>query len=264
MSTSNFSLEGKVAIVTGGGSGIGRGIALQFAKAGADVIVASRRLSVLKKVAEEIKALGRRSLCVQTDVSQKADVDNLIQKVMAEFGRVDILVNSAGIGHSVPFIEMTDDLRDRIWDINVKGVWDCTQAVIPIMRKQKYGKIINISSVTGPMVSSKGLTAYSASKGAVSGFTRALALEVAKYGINVNAICPGYVDTPMLRPASTKTGTDPNDFIKGLSKSIPMGRLGSIEETGDLAVFLASEASKYITGTEIVFDGGNIIQEYKG
>ncbi len=264
MSIPSFSLAGKVAIVTGGGSGIGRGIALQFAKADADVVVAGRRLSVLKNVAEEIKALGRRSLSVQTDVSHKVDVDKLIQKVMAKFRRVDILVNSAGIGHSVPFIEMTDDLRDRIWDINVKGVWDCTKVVIPIMIKQKYGKIINISSVTGPMVSSVALTAYSASKGAVSGFTRALALEVARYGITVNAICPGYVDTPMLRPASTKTGKDPNDFIKELAKSVPLGRLGSTEEIGDLAVFLASEASKYITGTEIVFDGGNIIQEYKG
>ena len=264
MSMPSFSLEDKVAIVTGGGSGIGRGIALRFAEAGANVIVASRRLSVLKKVAEELKALGRRSLAIQTDVSQRGDVDNLIQTVMAEFERVDILVNNAGIAYSVPFIEMTDDLRDRIWDINMKGVWDCTKAVIPSMIKQKYGKIINISSVTGPMVSGKGLTAYSASKGAVSGFTRALALEVARYGINVNAICPGYVDTPMLRPNSAKMGTDPNDFIKKFAKSIPLGRLGSIEEIGDLAVFLASEASKYITGTEIVFDGGSIIQEYKG
>ncbi len=264
MSIPSFSLEGKVAIVTGGGSGIGRGIALRFAEAGADVVVAGRRLSVLEKMAEELKALGRRSLSVQTNVSQKGDVDNLIQTVMAEFGRVDILVNNAGIAHSAPFVEMTDDLRDRIWDINVKGLWDCTKAVMPGMIKQKYGKIINISSVTGPMVSGKNLTAYSASKGAVSGFTRALALEVAGYGINVNAICPGYVDTPMMRPASAKTGMEPNDFIEKFAKSVPFGRVGSIEEIGDLAVFLASEASKYITGTEIVFDGGNIIQEFKG
>ena len=264
MDIPNFLLEDKVAIVTGGGTGIGRGIALQFAKAGADVIVASRRLSLLGKMSGEIKALGRRSQCIQTDVSLKADVDNLIQKVMTKFGRVDILVNNAGIAHSIPFIETTEDLRDKIWDINVKGVWNCTKAVTPIMLKQKYGKIINISSVTGPMVSAKGLTAYSASKGAVSGFTRALALEMAEYGINVNAICPGYVDTPMLRPDSIKQGKDPDNYLKALSKSIPLGRLGSIEEIGDLAVFLSSEASKYITGTEIVFDGGNIIQEHKG
>ena len=257
MSTSTFSLAGRVAIVTGGSSGIGRGIALRFAGAGADVVVVSRRLSVLDSVVAEMKAMGRSALSVQTDVTRKSDIADMVQRVMAEFGRVDILVNSAGMGKSAPFVEMSDDLRDRIWDVNVKGTWDCTRAVMPMMIKQKYGKVINISSVTGPMVSGSGQTAYSASKGAVSAFTRALALEVAKYGINVNAICPGYVDTPIFAPV-------PKEYVAQLAKSIPLGRLGSTEEIGDLAVFLASDASKYITGTEIVFDGGNIIQESKG
>ncbi len=261
MAIASFSLEGKVAIVTGGGSGIGRGIALRFAEAGADTIVAGRRLSVLERVADELRVLGRRSLPVQTDVSQRRDVDNLVQTVMAEFGRVDILVCSAGISDTAPFIEMTDDRRDKVWDINMKGVWNCAQAVIPIMMKQKYGKIINVGSVTGPMVSVRGATAYSASKGAVSGFSRALALEVAEHNINVNTICPGLVDTPLLRAELTKGAFGGHDAMNQIAKSIPLGRLGSIEETGDLAVFLASEASKYITGTETVFDGGRIIVE---
>ena len=255
----DLPLKGKVGIVTGGGSGIGRGIALRFAQAGADVIVAGRRLHALKQVSDVIRAMGRRSLAISTDVSQKADVDNLIRSVMAEFERVDILVNNAGQGRFAPFTETTDEIRDKIWETNMKGTWDCAQAVVPIMIKQGYGRIINISSVTGPMVANKGWTAYSASKGAISGFTRALALDLASYGITVNAICPGWI-----RRDATASGKETSDRLMKLAKSIPLGRVGIPEDVGDLAVFLASESSEYITGTEIVIDGGNIIQERKG
>jgi len=251
-------LKGRVGIVTGGGSGIGRGIALRFAQAGADVIVAGRRKSALDGVVDEIRSLGGHALAVPTDICRNADIDNLVRSVMSEFKRVDMLVNNAGIAHFAPFAEMTDDVRDKIWDTNMKGTWDCTRAVVPIMIKQNSGRIINISSVTGPMVANKGWTAYSASKGAVSGFTRALALDLAEYGITVNAICPGWI-----RRDSSGTVSEANDRLKSLAKSIPLGRLGLPEEVGDLAVFLASEASEYITGTEIVIDGGNIIQERK-
>ena len=155
-------------------------------------------------------------------------------------------------------------VKDNVINVNIKGVWNCTRAVIPHMLKQRYGKVVNISSVTGPMVSGKGMTAYAMSKGAVSAFTRTLALEVAEYGINVNAICPGSFDTPMFRSVAGPRGWDSEDaYVKHVGKEIPLGRLGTIEEMGDLAVFLASDKSKYITGVEIVIDGGNIIQEHK-
>ena len=249
MSIPSFSLEGKVAIVTGGGSGIGRGIALRFAEAGADVVVAGRRLSVLEKMAEELKALGRRSLSVQTDVSQKGDVDNLIQTVVAGFGRVDILVNNAGIAHSVPFVEMTDDLRDRIWDINVKGVWDCTRAVIPSMIKQKYGKIINVVSRAG-IQGSIGQINYSAAKGGMIQAVKSAAKELARYGITANAIAPTAA-TPM----TEKLRTDPK-FKDVYLKQIPMGRWAEPEEIVPAFVFFASDDSNYCTGQVLNVDGG--------
>lgn len=253
-----FSLNERVAIVTGSGTGIGRGIALRLAQAGADVIIAGRRQSVIDEVSAQIKSMGRRSMAISTDITKKSQIIDLIQKVMDAFGKIDILVNNAGIANIAPFTEMTDEMRDQVWNTNIKGTWDCTKAVVPIMIKQRYGRIINISSVTGPMVSNKGWTAYSASKGAISGLTRGLALDLAEYGITANAILPGWISRgiPLTTPEAIENS-------KKLSKSIPLGRVGTPEEVGNLAVFLASEAASYITGTEIVIDGANIIQERK-
>ena len=253
-------LKDRVSIVTGAARGIGEGIARAMAREGANVVLFGRRDTV-KESAKAISSLGQKAIGFKVDVTDASGVEQAVQQVLKQFGKVDILVNNAGIYPYMPFVEMPDEVRDSVIDVNIKGVWNCTKAVIPTMIKQKYGKIINISSVTGPMVSSKGSTIYSASKGAVSGFTRALALEMAEHGINVNAICPDTTDTPGLRNWVSKIGMDPDEYIKKLAESIPLGRLGSIDEVGDLAVFLASEESKYITGTEIVIDGGNIIQE---
>jgi NAD(P)-dependent dehydrogenase (short-subunit alcohol dehydrogenase family) len=255
-------LQSKVAIVTGAARGNGKGIARAMAKEGA-IVALWDILDIVEETAKEIRDSGYQATSFRVDVSDVAQVNQATQEVVKRFGRVDILVNNAGIGYFVPFVEMTDQLRDKIFGVNLIGVWNCTKAVIPGMIQQKYGKIVNIASVTGPRVSSPGLTAYSATKGAVCGLTRALALEVAELGINVNVILPGYVDTPLLRGVPKELGIDEKDFIEMLSRSVPMKRLGTIDEIGDLAVFLASEESKYITGQEIVFDGGNIIQEEK-
>ncbi len=252
-------LKARVAIITGGGSGIGRGIAVKMARAGADVVVAGRRPDVLDNVCDEIKALGGGTLAVPTDISKKADVEKLVQAAIAQFGKIDVLVNCAGIANITPFMEMSDEKRDEVWNTNLKGTWDCSKAVAPHMIKRTYGRIINISSVTGPMVANKGWAAYAASKGAISGFTRALALDLAAHGITVNAICPGWIK----RDPSAK-GAVISDRSKKLAASIPLGRVGEAEEVGDLAVFLASGGASYITGTETVIDGGNIIQEKKG
>ena len=185
-----------------------------------------------------------------------------MSEVIERFGAVDVLVNNAAIAPSAPLVEMSDEGRDEVFDINIKGTWNCSRAVLPTMIERGYGKIINISSVTGPWVSGSGMAAYSASKGAVSGFTRALALEVAEHGINVNAICPGTFDTPMMRTIARRRSADPEAYLRDLGREMPLGRLGTMSEMGDLAVFLAADESSYITGAEIVIDGGNIIQEH--
>jgi hypothetical protein len=258
-------LKDKVAIITGASRGLGEGIARAFAREGAKVALFSRDLPRLQQHEKEIKDSGQKAVAFKVDVVDVNQVNRAVQEVLKIFGRVDILVNNAGIAPSMPFIEMPDEVRDKVFDINIKGVWNCTKAVLPGMVKNRYGKIINVSSVTGPMTSSKGHTAYAASKGAVSAFTRSLALDVAEYGINVNAICPGSFDTPMMRSVAKPRGWDSEDaYIKELGKEIPLGRLGTAGEVAELAVFLASDKSSYITGTEIVIDGGNIIQEHKG
>ena len=257
-------LKGRIAIVTGASRGLGEGITKAFAGEGAAVAMFSRDIESLRRHVADLKALGQEAAAFKVDVADVAQVNRAVGEVVSQFGRVDILVNNAAIAPSMPFVEMPDDVRDSVIDVNIKGVWNCTRAVMPLMIKQRYGKVVNISSVTGPFVSGAGLTVYAASKGAVSAFTRTLALVVAEHGINVNAICPGSFDTPMFRSvAETRGWKSADEYVKHIGKDIPLGRLGTIEDAGDLAVFLASDKSKYITGVEIVIDGGNMIQEHK-
>lgn len=249
-------LENKVAVVTGAAMGSGEGIARAMAREGACLALLDVSAQVAE-TAESIRRGGPAAIAFQLDVAHAAQVKETVQKILEQFGQVDILTNNAGIYPVAPFVEVTDEIRDRVFEVNIKGYWNCIQAIVPTMMKQNYGKIINVSSVTGPFTSDPGLAAYSASKGAVSGLTRALALEFAEYGINVNAICPGFLDTPGVR------SQDSDSVMEAVAKTVPLGRLGTPDDIGDLAVFLASEMSAYITGAEMVIDGGNIIQEMK-
>ena len=256
-------LKNRVAIVTGSAQGIGEGIARAMAKEGATVILWDVNESV-HGTAEDIGRSGSKARSHIVNVAEWSQVEKTFNLVLDEFGKVDILVNNAAIARFALFVDMTDDIRDEVINVNFYGMWNCTRAVIPGMIKQEYGKIINISSVTGPRVATAGLTAYSASKGAISAFTRTLALEVAEHGITVNAILPGWIDTPLSEPMAEDLEMDQDEFDNWLSKSVPMKRMGKTSELGDLAVLLGSDESTYISGQEIIIDGGNTIQEVKG
>lgn len=250
MGISYFSLEGRVAIITGGGTGIGRGIALEFAKAGADVVVGSRTLSNLEKVANEVRALGRRSLAVPVDITKKAQVDNLVQRVMDEFGSIDILVNNAGAIFRASLLEHSEQDWDRVVDTDLKGYYLCSRAVGKRMVEQKRGNIINISSARG-IAAAPGRASYSVSKAAVLMLTRVLALELVGYNIRVNCIAPGWVKTEI----NKVQWSDPKTY-KEITDPIPMARWAEPGEMASVALFLASDASSYITGQTIVVDGG--------
>jgi NAD(P)-dependent dehydrogenase (short-subunit alcohol dehydrogenase family) len=255
-------LKGKVAIVTGAAQGIGEGIVKAMAKEGA--IVALWDISdKVHKTTEDIRKSGSKATSYIVNVAEWSQVEKTLRLILDEFGKVDILVNNAGIARFSLFVDMTDNIRDEAINVNFYGMWNCTKAVIPEMIKREYGKIINISSVTGPRVATAGLTAYAASKGAISAFTRTLALEVAEYGITVNAILPGWIDTPLSEPMAEDLKMDQDEFDIWLGKSVPMKRMGKTSELGDLGVFLGSDESTYITGQEIIIDGGNTIQEVK-
>ena len=252
-------LENNLAIVTGGARGIGRAIALAFAKEGADITAVDQMKVEMERVAEEIRALGRRSLAIQTDVSNKARVEAMVQETVDAFGRVDILVNSAGVSMIMPFLELEEEEWNLIHNVNLKGVYFCCQAVIPYMIRQGKGKIINIASKSGKTGNSW-QAAYCASKFGVIGLTQSLALEFAPHKINVNAICPGVVFTDMwdaqLPQYAKKKGVDIGQARNLLVNKIPLGRSASVEDVANLAIFLASAESDYMTGQAINLTGG--------
>ncbi|HWP49381.1 MAG TPA: glucose 1-dehydrogenase [Candidatus Limnocylindrales bacterium] len=246
----SFDLNGRVALVTGGGRGIGRAIALALAHAGADVAISGRTTSQLQETAEDISKLGRKSLAVTADVSKLQDIENMVHTVVSEFGRLDILVNNAGINKRVPSLEVTEELWDSIVDTNLKGTFFCCQAAGRIMLKQGKGKIINICSLTS-QIGMTTIAPYGATKSGVLGLTRSLAAEWARYGINVNAIGPGYHETDLTRPLLENKA-----WLEKLMPRIPIGRVGTTEDLMGAAVFLASDASNYVSGEIIYVDGG--------
>jgi len=252
------SLEKTVAIVTGGGTGIGRSIALEFAKEGASVVICGRRKTNLEKVAEEIKALGKRSLAVVTDVSVKSQVQSMVKHTVDSFGSIDILVNNAGIIHAAPLVEVTETEWDEVIDINLKGVFLCMQAVAPYMMKQKHGKIINISSICGRGGALNDGAPYCASKAGVILLTQVAAWELGQYNINVNNVAPGLVLTPMAGQGKTKE--EFAQFLEERKKGTVLHRVGNPADIARTTVFLASEDSSFISGQTIPVDGGRPIR----
>jgi NAD(P)-dependent dehydrogenase (short-subunit alcohol dehydrogenase family) len=243
-------LNGKVALVTGATKGLGYGIAIGLAQCGADVVVVSRTASDCERVAEEIRGLGRKALAAPTDVSRLADIQQLVERSVEEMGSIDVLVNNAGSAVTRASVDLTEDEWDQVLGVNLKGVFMMAQAVGRQMIEQKRGKIINIASVAG-LVGLVSLLPYCASKGGVIQLTKALALEWARYNIQVNCVSPGYVKTPM----NEKELSDPQ-ILQGMLRKIPARRLGTAEDIAGAVVYLASDASDYVTGSNLVVDGG--------
>ena len=242
-------LQGKCAVITGASRGIGKAIAIKFAKEGANVVLNYRNS---EKEALELKTeldkLGSNTLIIKADVSKFDEAEHLIKEAKNAFGRVDILVNNAGITKDTLIMRMKEEDFDDVIDINLKGSFNCLRAISPIMVKQKEGKIINMSSVVG-VVGNAGQVNYSASKAGLIGMTKSLAKEIGSKNINVNAIAPGFIDTDMTKVLS-------DEQKKNIISGVPLKRLGQVQDIANLAVFLASEKSNYITGQVIHVDGG--------
>ena len=249
-----FDLEGKVAIVTGGNRGIGYAIAGGLAQTGAAVVIANRNVETGQTAAEEIKGQGFTAASVATDVSNKSSVENLAATVIKDFGRIDILVNSAGVIDRGPVEDFTEAQYDYIMDINLKGLFFCCQVVGKEMIRQGKGKIINISSNVSEVIQA-GRVVYAASKAGVSHLTRGLALEWAKHNINVNAVGPGPTITELNRKYFEE---NPADLQERLD-SIPMARVGKPTDMIGAAIFLASDTSDYVTGQTLLVDGGSTL-----
>ena len=252
-------LTGRSALVTGAGRGIGRAIALSLASAGADVAVTARSSKELDETAAAIRALGRRAEAIVCDVSERIQVDAMIARVRTALGDPLILVNNAGIAASAKLTDTTDEMWDRMLRVNASGAFYCTRAVLPLMLAAKWGRIVNMASVAA-RAGAPYIAAYTASKHALLGLTRAVAAEVAGRGITVNAVCPGYVDTEMTDASAAnivkRTGRTDEDARKILEGFSPQGRLMTTPEVAAMTTYLCSEVARGINGQGIVIDGG--------
>ena len=249
-----FDLAGKVAIITGGYQGIGRGIADGLAEAGAGIVICARNYERCVEACAEIGKMGVSTLPVRCDITKPEEVEDLVRRTVQEMGKLDILVNNAGVGGSEkPILKMSDEDWDIPVAIDLKGAFLCARAVVPEMRKQGGGKIINVASIAA-MIGIANMAAYCASKAGLVQLTKVMALEFIKYNIQVNALCPGYFLTPMNRKFfESEIGQ------KVIRKNIPMERLGRIEELKGTAIYLASSATNFMTGACLVIDGGQTI-----
>ena len=246
-----LSLEGKVALITGGARGIGKEIALRFAREGADIAICDVILEETQVLAKEIQKTGRQCLAFKTDVTDSKDVQATIDKILDKLGKLDILINNAGITRDSLVLRMSEEDWDKVIAVNLKGCFVCTRAAAKVMLKQRFGKIVNLASIIGIM-GNTGQANYAASKAGIIGLTKSVAKELASRGVCVNAIAPGFIKTEMTAKLS-------EDVQKRMLLSVPLGRFGEPKDVADLALFLSSEGSSYITGQVIQIDGGMLM-----
>ncbi len=256
-----MKLEGKIAVITGGAMGNGLGIVKVFLKYKAKVIILDYADEIVNTI-KDLKNQGYDVTGYKVDIKDSKMVEAVAKSIEGKFGKIDILVNNAGICMLEKFEDMSFELRDKHFDINIKGTWNVTKYILPLMKKAKKASIINLSSVTGISVADVGEVAYATTKAAILGFTKSLAIELVNDNIRVNAILPGYILTPMVeKMAVVSNKENPQEVIDGIAGAIPMKRLGDILEVGELAAFLASDESSYITGQGIVIDGASTLPE---
>jgi len=248
-----MNYDGRVAIVTGASSGIGRQVALDFAARGAAVVISARRREMLDEVAAACRQRGAAVEALVGDVAERAFVETMAARALERFGRVDVVVNNAAFARSTRFPDLTVEEWRKALEVNMTAPFLLTKAVVPAMKAQRYGRIINISSSAGRMVSTLGGAHYTASKAGLLGFTRAAAKELGEFGITVNAICPGMIDTELTRENASA------ELLERLAASYPVPRLGTTLEVADLICFAASEAAGYITGASFDINGGDLM-----
>jgi NAD(P)-dependent dehydrogenase (short-subunit alcohol dehydrogenase family) len=258
-----MELPGQVAIVTGAGRGIGRATALELARLGADIVVAEIDRAGAERTAAEVKALGRRASVVATDVTSRKDLAAMAEGARAEFGRIDVLVNNAGIYRAAAPLDVTEEHWDAVMTVNAKAVFFACQAVLPTMIAQQRGSIVNLASMAGKIGSRNNLP-YNASKAAVISITKSLAHAHARDGIRVNCVCPGFVETDMwtlvAREQGALMGLSPEEFTRQRGAQVPLGRMERPEDVASVIAFLAGSRAAYMTGQAISVDGGLVMQ----
>lgn len=254
MKIEGLSLRGRVALVTGGSRGIGRAIVLRLAELGADVAINyMRNEEAAEHVVQAAQEHGAKALAVQADVSRLEDAERLVERVVNEFGRLDILICNAGVWEGAPVDEMTEELWDRVIEINLKGTWTVCHAATPQMKRNRWGRIVIISSTAGQRGEAN-VSNYAASKGGQISFTKSLASELAEFGINVNSVAPGWVETEMCEGVFAD-----QEFKRSIERTIPLGRVASADDIACPVVFLCTEWARHITGEILNVNGGSIL-----